>query len=182
MRFVDQYGHTPSRGMRLEQPCRNLVHQRLEAAAVRIGERNRQLFAERDEKLRHRDPWIEHERDIDIRRLTRQQRANDGGLAGTDLTGQLDEATRLAHAVKQMSQRLRVARTQKQVSRIRRDGKRQLGKTKERLVHEFRSPLSDLAARRRILDGRRSEPHKLRALAPRSPRSPADETRAWWAN
>ena len=70
-----------------------------------------------------------------------EQRTDQHGLAGADLTRQLHESTAFGNAVNQVRERLTMAFAHEEVTRIRRYRKRLFIETKEFRVHYF-APLS----------------------------------------
>ncbi len=71
-----------------------------------------------------------------IRHLLQQATA-DGGLARTDLTGQLHKTTAFADAVQQVRQRLTMLLTHIEKARIGRDRKRAFCQSKMLFVHKY---------------------------------------------
>ena len=121
--------------MRLEQVVIEDIHQVLDAADGVIGDHDPQFLADGQQELRRVHAGVEDQRDFRVVGLACQQRADDRGLAGADLAGELDETAGLGDAVDQMRQRLGVPLTQEQVARIRRDRKGLFGQAEERKVH-----------------------------------------------
>src|SRR3546814_15899661 len=78
---------------------------------------------------------IVNERDIDLVELLLKQRADDGGLAGTDFACQLHETAVLARAIEQITERFLVARRHVQISRVRGDRERHLLELAKLAVH-----------------------------------------------
>ena len=135
LRLVDDQHHALALGMRLEQVAIEDVDQLLHAAHGVVGQQDAQLLADRQQELRRVHARVQDQRDLGVVRLLGQQRADDGGLAGADFAGELDEAAGLGDAIDQVRQRLGVATAEEQVARVRRDREGLLGQAVERKVH-----------------------------------------------
>src|SRR5262245_15881197 len=87
-----------------------------------------------------------------------QQRAHHGGLAGSDLAGELDESARLVDSVKQVRERLRMALAHEEVARIGGDCEGLFAQAKEARVHAGMQPKrgKDDARRGQLLQRGRS--------------------------
>ena len=110
--------------MRLQQALVENVDQILDARCVFVANENPQLFANRQNELQGCQLGIEDHGHVGMAGHALQKRTDDGGLAGADLAGQLDEAAGFRDAVQQMSERLRVALAHEEIARIGRDGER----------------------------------------------------------
>ena len=131
LRLIHQHDDAPAFGVRIEQPSIQRVHHLLDAVAIRIGDGQAQLLADREQKFHRGDAWIQDHGDIGVMRDTRQEGAHHGGFAGAHFAGQLDEATRFIDAIQQMRQGLRMTLAQIEIARVRSDGKRLFSEPKE---------------------------------------------------
>ena len=94
------------------------IDQRLDAAP-RCWYTNAEFFADSLEKFGRRELRIEHNCDVGIaRHAIEQQRPTQGGLAGSDFAGQLNESATFGHTVHKVRQRLAMALAHEQVTRI----------------------------------------------------------------
>ena len=135
LRFVhDQHDASAAR-VRVEQVATEQVHQRLGAAAPGLRHVDVQLFADREQELGRRDPWIEDQGDVRVDRQLLEQAADHRGLAGAHLARELDEAARLVDAVQQVRERLRVPLAEVQVAGVGRDRERLFLESEKARVH-----------------------------------------------
>ena len=135
LRFVDDQDRTPAFRVRLEKMVIERVRLCLDAALV-VQYVDVQFFADRCKELEHRQLRVQHHRHVRIvRHSVLQQRANEGGFAGTDFAGQLDESAALGYAVHQVCERFPMTLAHEQVARIRGNRKRLFIQPEEAGVH-----------------------------------------------
>ena len=135
LRLVDDQHHAAAAGVRVEQLPPDQVHQRLGAVAPGLRHVDVQLLADGEQELGGRDARVEDQRDVGVARQLLEQAADDRGLAGAHLAGQLDEAARLVDAVQQVRERLRMPLAEVQVAGVGGDRERLFLESEKARVH-----------------------------------------------
>ena len=123
--LVDNQHGAPTPGVRIQQVLIKYIGE-LFYAFVFIVILDAQFITHRGNQFIRRYLGIEQYGQIDIVRHLFLQTPAQGGLAGSYLAGQLNEAAILSQAVEQVRQRLPVTRAHEEEQRIRRDRERPL--------------------------------------------------------
>ena len=118
LRLIDDHDDPAALGVRRQEPLIQRIHHVLHAFAVGIRDRHPEFLADGLQELHGREARIENHGHVGVMRHPRQQRSHDGGLAGADFAGQLDEAAGFVDAVEQMRQRFGVPLAQIEVARV----------------------------------------------------------------
>ena len=138
----DQHRLAPLRMQRQQEDVER-VDVVLDRPGTGVGGRHldAELIADGLQQLKRREFRVEDIGDLHGVGHLLQEAAEDGGLAGTDIAGEQDNAATALQSVQQVGQCLAMARTHEEVARVRSDRKWVVLKAKVAGVHASSIPV-----------------------------------------